>query len=184
MLLGGVQHHPRFVDPAVRRSCTDTGLDLVELRTPVEVRETGSMTAAAFRPRALLLATAPAAGRTAPEGPASLRDFADEPWILPPEQSSDGRAVRLARRRLDVEARVDHVVTGTASTLSLVAAGLGVAPVAASRRSRTRCSRCAGGDRPRCPSPTGWSGPWCWRTAGSPRRSRGCARSSTPSGPR
>ncbi len=74
-------------------------------------------------------AMATAAGRATREGPASLRDFADEPWILPPEQSSYGRAVRLACRRLDFEPRVDHVVTDTASTLSLVAAGLGVAPV-------------------------------------------------------
>jgi DNA-binding transcriptional LysR family regulator len=74
-------------------------------------------------------AMATAAGRAARVGPASLRDFADEPWILPPEQSSYGRAVRLACRRLDFEPRVDHVVTDTASTLSLVAAGLGVAPV-------------------------------------------------------
>src|SRR5919206_4549491 len=74
-------------------------------------------------------AMATAAGRAAREGPASLRDFADEPWILPPEQSSYGCAVRLACRRLDFEPRADHVVTDTASTLSLVAAGLGVAPV-------------------------------------------------------
>jgi DNA-binding transcriptional LysR family regulator len=60
-------------------------------------------------------AMATAAGRAAREGPASLRDFADEPWILPPEQSSYGRAVRLACRRLDFEPRVDHVVTDTAS---------------------------------------------------------------------
>ncbi|WP_100498595.1 LysR family transcriptional regulator [Geodermatophilus chilensis] len=71
---------------------------------------------------------ATAAGRAA-RGTASLRDFADEPWILPPEQSSYGRAVRMACRRLDFEPRVDHVVTDTASTLALVAAGLGVAPV-------------------------------------------------------
>jgi NAD(P)H-flavin reductase len=32
-------------------------------------------------------------------------------------------------RRVDVEPRVDHAVTDTASTLALVAAGLGVAPV-------------------------------------------------------
>ncbi len=72
---------------------------------------------------------ATAAGRAAQEGPASLLDFADEPWILPPEQTSYGRAVRMACRRLDFEPRVDHIVTDTASTLSLVAAGLGVAPV-------------------------------------------------------
>jgi DNA-binding transcriptional LysR family regulator len=69
------------------------------------------------------------AARTAPSGPASLRDFADDPWILPPEHTTYGRAVRMACRRLDFEPRVEHTVTDTASTLSLVAAGLGVAPV-------------------------------------------------------
>jgi DNA-binding transcriptional LysR family regulator len=67
--------------------------------------------------------------RTAPSGPASLRDFADDPWILPPEHTSYGRAVRMACRRLDFEPRVEHAVTDTATTLALVAAGLGVAPV-------------------------------------------------------
>jgi DNA-binding transcriptional LysR family regulator len=70
-----------------------------------------------------------AAGQPAPAGPSSLRDFADRPWILPPEQSSYGRAVRMACRSVDFEPAVDHTVTDTASTLSLVAAGLGVAPV-------------------------------------------------------
>jgi DNA-binding transcriptional LysR family regulator len=69
------------------------------------------------------------AGRTAPQGPASLRDFADDAWILPPEHTSYGRAVRMACRRLDFEPRVEHTVTDTAPTLALVAAGLGIAPV-------------------------------------------------------
>jgi DNA-binding transcriptional LysR family regulator len=69
------------------------------------------------------------AGRPAPAGPASLRAFADDAWILPPEHTSYGRAVRTACRRLDFEPRVEHTVTDTASTLALVAAGLGVAPV-------------------------------------------------------
>jgi DNA-binding transcriptional LysR family regulator len=69
------------------------------------------------------------AGPSAPGGPASLRDFADEAWILPPEPTSYGRAIRMACRRLDFEPRVEHTVTDTASTLALVAAGLGVAPV-------------------------------------------------------
>jgi DNA-binding transcriptional LysR family regulator len=67
-------------------------------------------------------------GRTAQQGPSPWRDFADEPWILPPEHTFDGRAVRTACRRLDFEPRVDHTVTDTASTRALVAAGLGVAP--------------------------------------------------------
>jgi DNA-binding transcriptional LysR family regulator len=69
------------------------------------------------------------AGHRAQEGPSALRDFADEPWILPPEHTFYGRAIRMACRRVDFEPRVDHTVTDTASTLALVAAGLGVAPV-------------------------------------------------------
>jgi DNA-binding transcriptional LysR family regulator len=69
------------------------------------------------------------AGSVAQQGPSPLRDFADEPWILPPEHTSYGRAMRMACRRVDFEPRVDHTVTDTASTLALVAAGLGVAPV-------------------------------------------------------
>ena len=74
-------------------------------------------------------AMATPAGRPAREGPSALRDFADDPWILPPAHTSYGRAIRMACRRADFEPRVDHTVTDTASTLSLVAAGLGVAPV-------------------------------------------------------
>ncbi len=82
----------------------------------------------------LVLATerfAVAAPATAParEGPCSLRDFAGDAWVLPPEHTAYGRAVRMACRRADFEPRVDHTVTDTASTLALVAAGLGVAPV-------------------------------------------------------
>jgi DNA-binding transcriptional LysR family regulator len=82
----------------------------------------------------LVLATerfsiATAAGAVTREGPSSLRDFADDPWILPSERTAYGRAIRMACRRVDVEPRVDHAVTDTASTLALVAAGLGVAPV-------------------------------------------------------
>ncbi len=69
------------------------------------------------------------AGSAARAGPSSLADFADERWILPPEHTAYGRAVRMACRRVDFEPRVDHTVTDTAATLALVAAGLGVAPV-------------------------------------------------------
>jgi DNA-binding transcriptional LysR family regulator len=74
-------------------------------------------------------AVAAPAAAPAREGPCSLRDFAGDPWVLPPEHTAYGRAVRMACRRADFEPRVDHTVTDTASTLALVAAGLGVAPV-------------------------------------------------------
>jgi DNA-binding transcriptional LysR family regulator len=60
---------------------------------------------------------------------ASLAEFADGRWILPPERTSYGRAIRMACRRAGFEPLVEHVVTDTASTLALVAAGLGIAPV-------------------------------------------------------
>jgi DNA-binding transcriptional LysR family regulator len=68
-------------------------------------------------------------GHATHEGPSALLDFAGDPWILPPEHTSYGRVFRMACRRLDFEPRVEHTVTDTASTLGLVAAGLGVAPV-------------------------------------------------------
>jgi DNA-binding transcriptional LysR family regulator len=74
-------------------------------------------------------AVATPAAAPAREGPSALRDFAGDAWVLPPEHTAYGRAIRMACRRADFEPRVDHTVTDTASTLALVAAGLGVAPV-------------------------------------------------------
>ena len=46
-------------------------------------------------------------------------------WILPPESSQYGRAIRSGFRRLGFEPRVVHEVTDTAASLQLAAAGLG-----------------------------------------------------------
>ena len=46
-------------------------------------------------------------------------------WILPPETSRYGRAIRSGFRRLGVEPNVVHEVTDTAASLQLAAAGLG-----------------------------------------------------------
>jgi len=46
-------------------------------------------------------------------------------WILPPESSQYGRALRSGFRRLGVEPHVAHEVTDTAASLQLAAAGLG-----------------------------------------------------------
>ena len=46
-------------------------------------------------------------------------------WILPPESSQYGRALRSGFRRLGVEPHVAHEVTDTAASLELAAAGLG-----------------------------------------------------------
>ena len=53
-------------------------------------------------------------------------DVLDEmDWILPPETSQYGRALRSGFRRLGVEPNVAHEVTDTAASLQLAAAGLG-----------------------------------------------------------
>ena len=49
----------------------------------------------------------------------------DLDWILPPETSQYGRAIRSGFRRLGFEPRVVHEVTDTAASLQLAAAGLG-----------------------------------------------------------
>ena len=51
--------------------------------------------------------------------------LSDLDWILPPESSQYGRAIRTGFRRLGFEPRVVHEVTDTAASLQLAAAGLG-----------------------------------------------------------
>lgn len=48
------------------------------------------------------------------------------PWILPPTDSSWGRAFRLACRELGVMPREKHLVTDSAVALAMAASGLGV----------------------------------------------------------
>ena len=61
-------------------------------------------------------------------GSAKKRDYVeidvlnDMDWILPPENSQYGRALRSGFRRLGVEPRVTHEVTDTAASLQLTAA--------------------------------------------------------------
>lgn len=56
----------------------------------------------------------------------SLRSLASLDWVLPPEDSAYGRAMRGACRRLGFEPHARHLVTDTAMALRLTAAGLGV----------------------------------------------------------
>lgn len=67
--------------------------------------------------------------RTRPSNPISLKDLSDEAWILPPAKSQYGLAIRHACRRAGFEPLVEHEVTDTASSLAMVAADLGIAPV-------------------------------------------------------
>lgn len=59
----------------------------------------------------------------------SLFDLADEAWLLPPAETQYGLAFRMACRRAGFEPRVEHEVTDTATSLAMVAADLGIAPV-------------------------------------------------------
>lgn len=67
--------------------------------------------------------------RKAYSAPVSLAEFADDGWILAPAKSQYGMAMRFACRRAGFEPRVEHEVTDTASSLAMVAADLGIAPV-------------------------------------------------------
>ncbi len=59
----------------------------------------------------------------------SLVDLADEAWLLPPAATQYGLAFRMSCRRAGFEPRVEHEVTDTATSLAMVAADLGIAPV-------------------------------------------------------
>ncbi|MEW1658045.1 LysR family transcriptional regulator [Streptomyces sp. NPDC093707] len=69
------------------------------------------------------------APRAAAGAPLSLAAAAAYDWILPPAGSYYGRAIRTACRRAGGEPRVVHEVTDTATSLAMVGAGLGVAPL-------------------------------------------------------
>ncbi|MYT28820.1 LysR family transcriptional regulator [Streptomyces sp. SID8354] len=70
------------------------------------------------------------AGRAPREAaPLALAGAAAYDWILPPAGSYYGRAIRTACRRAGGEPRVVHEVTDTATSLAMVGAGLGVAPL-------------------------------------------------------
>lgn len=58
-----------------------------------------------------------------------LTELADRDWILPAARTYYGRAIRTACRRAGFEPRVVHEVTDTATSLAMVGAGLGVAPL-------------------------------------------------------
>ncbi|MFE1772017.1 LysR family transcriptional regulator [Streptomyces sp. NPDC059008] len=67
-----------------------------------------------------------------PEGRAGalrLAETADCDWILPAAGSYYGRAIRAVCRRAGFEPQVVHEVTDTATSLAMVGAGLGVAPL-------------------------------------------------------
>jgi DNA-binding transcriptional LysR family regulator len=58
-----------------------------------------------------------------------LRDTARSPWILTPESTPFGRAIRSACRTAGFEPEVIHEVTDTAAAILLATRGLGITPV-------------------------------------------------------
>jgi DNA-binding transcriptional LysR family regulator len=62
-------------------------------------------------------------------------------WILPPEDTHYGQAIRVACRRAGVEPELRHEVNDTAASLALVEAGIGVSTVTGLML-RLRPSRC------------------------------------------
>jgi DNA-binding transcriptional LysR family regulator len=85
--------------------------------------------AVAVAPGSIQPAKAPRARPAA--APTEARDYIETAqlseldWILPPDTSHYGRAIRSGFRRLGFEPRVVHEVTDTAASLQLAAAGLG-----------------------------------------------------------
>ncbi|HET6359103.1 LysR family transcriptional regulator [Streptomyces sp. NBC_00879] len=71
----------------------------------------------------------PAAGAPPAGTSWRLTELADRDWILPAARTYYGRAIRTACRRAGFEPRVVHEVTDTATSLAMVGAGLGVAPL-------------------------------------------------------
>lgn len=59
----------------------------------------------------------------------SLADAARWPWILTPERTPFGRAIRSACRAAGFEPEVIHEVTDTAAAIMLATRGLGITPV-------------------------------------------------------
>jgi DNA-binding transcriptional LysR family regulator len=67
-----------------------------------------------------------AAGRFRGDNP-GLVDYANATdWILPPVETSYGRACRFACARAGIEPRVQHTVTDTAVSISLAESGVGI----------------------------------------------------------
>jgi DNA-binding transcriptional LysR family regulator len=78
-----------------------------------------------LQPEKFAVAVATGSGTGSRRGTVEMEELADLDWILPPESSQYGRAMRSGLRRRGIEPRVVHEVTDTAASLQLAAAGLG-----------------------------------------------------------
>ncbi|MFE6970705.1 LysR family transcriptional regulator [Isoptericola sp. NPDC057653] len=110
------------VAAAVRRGDVDLGLGLDYPGAPIP-RVPGT-TLRPLRTERFALVSAPTSDL--PDRLA-LADLAEVPWILPPQATHYGAAVRHACRAAGFEPRAAHEVNDTSTTLALVAQGLGVA---------------------------------------------------------
>lgn len=112
------------VSVAVRQGEVDVafGLDYVDAPIPRDPAVVRTL----LEPEEFAVAVAVAAlpGGTVPRT-AEVGLLRGLDWILPPEGTQYGRALRSGLRRRDVEPRVVHEVTDTAASLQLAAAGLG-----------------------------------------------------------
>lgn len=75
------------------------------------------------------LALSPGAHGITTERTIELATTAEWDWILPPADTHHGTAIRTACRQHGFEPKASHEIIDTAATLTLAAAGLGVAPV-------------------------------------------------------
>lgn len=71
-------------------------------------------------------AAGPAASALDRPAGASVADLAAQLWILPPNTSTFGRAVRFGIAELGIAPREAHIVTDSAVTLAMVGEGMGV----------------------------------------------------------
>lgn len=106
---------------AVTRSDVDVALGLDYPDAPIERRDDVVYEVLAEE-RFGVTGLAPGeGGRTV-----SLGDLRQLGWVIPPPESNFGLAIRAACRRAGFEPRVSHLVTDTAMTLELAAAGAGI----------------------------------------------------------
>ena len=144
------------VSAAVRHGEVDVafGLDYVDAPIPRDQ----SVARTLLQPEEFAVAVAPESVPRSARGrrTAAVGLLRDLDWILPPESTQYGRALRSGLRRRDVEPRVVHEVTDTAASLQLATAGLGATMT-------TPLMLRLGTQRSATSSPCGW-------TTRSPRR--------------
>ena len=111
--------------PARRIAEFAAGLDYADAPMPRDA----ALSLVELHHETFAVAVAPTTGSSSQGGStarvASVAELAELSWILAPESSQFGRAVRAGLRRRGLEPRVVHEVTDTGASLQLAAAGLG-----------------------------------------------------------